>query len=69
MTKLEWQIYYGITDEEMTELTDLLDIFSGRITSVNPTLIKNKLSTISTGLIKGIGYKRDNKIGNYKFAK
>lgn len=68
-TKLEWQIYYGFTDNEMTDLTDLITIFTGKVTSINPTTIKNKIANISTGLIKGVGYKTDKKIGNYKFNK
>lgn len=70
MNKLEWQNYHGLSDEEMITLTDLIIIFNGKITSIETIKSHNKLNISSiVGLVKGIGYKMDKKVGNYKFNK
>lgn len=70
MNKIDWQNYHGLIDEEMVTLTDLIKIFNGKITSVETIKSHNKLNIRSIiGLVKGIGYKMDKKVGNYKFNK
>lgn len=70
MTKKEWQMHYGLEDSEMVYLSDIIDIFSGRIICIENKIIRNiKLSPLFNKLIKGIGFMRDKKIGNYKFKK
>ena len=36
MTKSEWQIHHGFTDQEMTIISNLLEAFNGSISKVSP---------------------------------
>jgi len=49
MTKREWQLHNGFTDEDMNKIETLLKLFNGKITKI---LDKKNLSDILTKEVK-----------------